>query len=582
MMARYRLNVAGLILILLHGIGLFPAFAAADSGLAATLVALDADDIADLGNRYLKRNNPDAFAGPDSALVFFEEIVSRYDTNQENVRSETLVVALSNIAYIYSRLFNDYREAYASLMRAEKVVDDDNLVNLSSHIASNMSFVVATCILFNADETNSLEKAEANRLLAKCLKLCVGTKDFMTSAYTLLNIIDVNFPENGEFVRDGIAVYRNLGVDGGSPELRKYMDIVVRGVEAFYDKDYKESEKLFALAGELSSVPARWNKNVFFNMFPIWIRAMNDMAQSRFADCENKLLEVDSIARTTGSVEMKLSTARQLYQFYKKTGNNDKADRYLLEFYKVRDKIYGKSKIYSLADIKLKGELDENRYKVSALREERLRSRSLFVTVLSVALLLIVTLATILIYYRKRQALVMELYKKNLELLENSRRVDACRKNESSAGEGPDCASESEGGDARAITDTDRKLIARIDEIINHGDELFNPEFSLPMLCELLDSNSSYVSRAINEGFGKSFKTMVAERRIFEACRIINGKSGRPDFSVEGLGLHVGYKSRVTFTRAFKSITGLTPSAYIEAAGKLSRSDKSLLSGDDL
>ncbi len=56
--------------------------------------------------------------------------------------------------------------------------------------------------------------------------------------------------------------------------------------------------------------------------------------------------------------------------------------------------------------------------KSALLREGALRSRSLFVTVLSVALLLIVTLATILIYYRKRQALVMELYKKNLELLE--------------------------------------------------------------------------------------------------------------------------------------------------------------------
>ena len=120
---------------------------------------LDADDIADLGNRYLKRNNPDAFAGPDSALVCFEEIVSRYDTNQENVRSRNSCSgSVQNIAYIYSRLFNDYREAYASLMRAEKVVDDDNLVNLSSHIASNMSFVVATCILFNADETNSLKR----------------------------------------------------------------------------------------------------------------------------------------------------------------------------------------------------------------------------------------------------------------------------------------------------------------------------------------------------------------------------------------------------------------------------------------
>lgn len=160
--------------------------------------------------------------------------------------------------------------------------------------------------------------------------------------------------------------------------------------------------------------------------------------------------------------------------------------------------------------------------------------------------------------------------------------VSAVPKRRRGGGGGPDCASESEGGDARAITDTDRKLIARIDEIINHGDEVLNPEFSLPMLCELLGSNSSYVSRAINEGFGKSFKTMVAERRIFEACLIINGKSGRPDFSVEGLGLHVGYKSRVTFTRTFKSITGLTPSAYIEAAEKHSRSDKSLPSGGDL
>ena len=134
-----------------------------------------------------------------------------------------------------------------------------------------------------------------------------------------------------------------------------------------------------------------------------------------------------------------------------------------------------------------------------------------------------------------------------------------------------------------AITDTDRKLIARIDEIINHGDELFNPEFSR-FLCyaNYLTSNSSYVSRAINEGFGKSFKTMVAERRIFEGVPDNKRQERKTRFSVEGLGLHVGYKSRVTFTRAFKSITGLTPSAYIEAAGKLSRSDKSLLSGDDL
>ena len=149
------------------------------------------------------------------------------------------------------------------------------------------------------------------------------------------------------------------------------------------------------------------------------------------------------------------------------------------------------------------------------MREERLRSRSLFVTVLSVALLLIVTLATILIYYRKRQALVMELYKKNLELLEIPEEWMLVERMNRRQGRGRTALRSRKEVMRGAITDTDRKLIARIDEIINHGDELFNPEFSLPMLCELLDSNSSYVSRAINEGFGKSFKTMVAERRIF-------------------------------------------------------------------
>lgn len=467
-------------------------------------------------------------------------------------------------------------------MRAEKVADENNLAEYTSLVTSDMSFVMASSILFNADEVNSPEKAEANRLLAKTMKLCVDTKEYVRGAYTMFNIIDTNFPENSDIVRDGIAMYRKLQPDGSNPEFEKYLDIIVKGVEAFYDKDYKESEKFFASAEELSRVQTQWNLNGPMHIYSICLRAFNDMAQGKVAECERKLLEIDRMASATGSVEMELSTARQLYLFYKKTGNSEKADKALLKFFRMRDKIYSKSKIYSLADIKLKGELEENRHKVSAMHEERMRSRILFITVSAVALLMIAALVFILIYYRKRQALVMELYKKNLELLENVRRECSAEAPSGGGGGGPDCASESEGGDARAITDTDRKLIARIDEIINHGDEVLNPEFSLPMLCELLGSNSSYVSRAINEGFGKSFKTMVAERRIFEACLIINGKSGRPDFSVEGLGLHVGYKSRVTFTRTFKSITGLTPSAYIEAAEKHSRSDKSLPSGGDL
>ena len=101
---------------------------------------------------------------------------------------------------------------------------------------------MASSILFNADEVNSPEKAEANRLLAKTMKLCVDTKEYVRGAYTMFNIMDTNFPENSDIVRDGIAMYRKLQPDGSNPEFEKYLDIIVKGVEAFYDKDYKESE----------------------------------------------------------------------------------------------------------------------------------------------------------------------------------------------------------------------------------------------------------------------------------------------------------------------------------------------------
>lgn len=97
-----RFIVPGLVSVLFACPGMFPAMASGNSGLYGILATLDVEKAADMGNRYLKRNNPDASVRPDSALVCFEEVVSRYDVGREKVRPETLIVALSNMAYIYS------------------------------------------------------------------------------------------------------------------------------------------------------------------------------------------------------------------------------------------------------------------------------------------------------------------------------------------------------------------------------------------------------------------------------------------------------------------------------------------------
>lgn len=565
---RYTTIISGLILAVYAS--LFPpaAFGASDGNpdFARTLTLMSAGEITELGDTYLKRGMKGENAASDSALACYTEIIDRIDAAVEKTDPETFIMILSRIAYIYSHHYYDYREAYSYLMRAEKVAVEHNLEREAARVTADMAFILSSCYMLNVEHGDAPEKTEANRLLLKAMKLGLDSKIYIQGAYMLYNIIDLNFPENEDIIRKGIEYYRKYSDDGGNRDLKQYFDMLTAGVESFYDKDYKKAERHFKSSGDL--IRNQPEGSGLFKMFAMWLCAMNEMAQGNLSGCERILLEIDNRITASGSVEMELAIAHELYRFYSKTGNKEAADRNLLRFFKARDKVYSSSNVYSVTDIKLKGELDENRRYANDMREKRQKTRRALITITAVSLLLIACLVWGLIYYRKRQALVMELYKKNLALINDAGAVST------RALSGCDKTTE--------FSETDKKLISKIDEIISRSNEVFDPGFSLGRLCEILNSNTSYVSRAINEGFGKSFKTLVSERRIFEACKLIDTNSPDMNFSVEGIGLHVGYRSRVTFTRAFKSVTGLTPSAYMDASKKHARSDNSQPDGDDL
>jgi AraC-like DNA-binding protein len=73
-----------------------------------------------------------------------------------------------------------------------------------------------------------------------------------------------------------------------------------------------------------------------------------------------------------------------------------------------------------------------------------------------------------------------------------------------------------------------------------------------------LGYNTRYLSHLINKEFGASFRDVLNECRIKEACRLLqNGK-----ISVTEAYLEVGFDSQCTFNRNFKSIMGTTPIKY--------------------
>lgn len=86
-----------------------------------------------------------------------------------------------------------------------------------------------------------------------------------------------------------------------------------------------------------------------------------------------------------------------------------------------------------------------------------------------------------------------------------------------------------------------------------------DPELNVASLARLLGTNSSYVSRAFNEGMGENFSTIVNRMRCRAVAHAIDaGHEG----DLLGLALDCGFSSKASFNRAFLAEMGMAPTAY--------------------
>jgi AraC-like DNA-binding protein len=91
-----------------------------------------------------------------------------------------------------------------------------------------------------------------------------------------------------------------------------------------------------------------------------------------------------------------------------------------------------------------------------------------------------------------------------------------------------------------------------------------DPELSLGTLARLLGTNSTHLSRALNDGLGLSFSTFIAGLRCETVAAAL--RAGRQDDLLD-LALEAGFGSKATFNRAFQAAYGQSPSAYRRAHG---------------
>lgn len=117
-------------------------------------------------------------------------------------------------------------------------------------------------------------------------------------------------------------------------------------------------------------------------------------------------------------------------------------------------------------------------------------------------------------------------------------------------------------------TADDERILARVSEALDQNALFANENLSLALLARRSGLTVREVSGAINRLTGLNVSQFVNNRRIEEACRMLE----EPKASVTKVQLECGFSTKSNFNREFRRVTGMSPSRY-RSALKQTRQD---------
>ena len=126
----------------------------------------------------------------------------------------------------------------------------------------------------------------------------------------------------------------------------------------------------------------------------------------------------------------------------------------------------------------------------------------------------------------------------------------------------PECQETSRYQASKLNEDSKRRILTVLGRIMDEEKAFCSDDFSLGRLAELAETNQTYLSQVINESFGKSFTEYVNEYRIREVQSRLLDTERYGNLTIEAVAESVGFRSRSTFSRTFRKITGIPPSVY--------------------
>ena len=494
-------------------------------------------ELLQMGNQF--NNSPTM---QDSAMVCYTIVADRYTPQSSKSEKEMTVRALNEMGVLNTTFYNDHVAAYQNLLLARDIAQEIGLEEMKPYILLNLGNLYNIYeFLFPTAEL----APQAGQYYEQSFRAACSQHNWDMAINSYINFVMLNMPygvgmpsvhqEMAAWMRDSIPtttadwqlahhfLQGNLSLlSGDAPTARSY---------------YKQ------MTAELPTVDdaAREHYMVYTCIEAAFLSEQRYDSAIVYA---NKILQLQSQQDLT---DVYTETYRFLSEYYAKMGRDDEAARYHIAYLETKEQLM--KDIVGLVPTQLSHDLEAVSTEIVKMREQKhLQTVNFTVALVIIGLLVIFTLFII----RKNR----QLNEKNQALFRQMQEIIH-----------PDAppADTPKYKDSQLKEEKKQALVEQVRKVMGDTATICQPTFTLQNLAEQLGSNTSYLSQAINEQFGMSFTSLLNQYRVREACRRMEDLDTYGHFTIDAISESVGFKARVTFTKAFKLNTGMLPSEYFKA-----------------
>jgi tetratricopeptide (TPR) repeat protein len=362
-------------------------------------------------------------------------------------------------------------------------------------------------------------------------------------------------------------VYELIG-DSKDPDLSN--DLRVSNYQKaldFYKQSFKISSKLNLKKNE---------SLVLVNLGLLNVKT--GKAAEGIENCKRSL----KIAEETNTLIRVRDACECLYSAYKDLNEPAKALYYFEKYSQARDSIFSEEHIKKINRLQFEQELElreimrkaeiERQKELAAIEttQQRFKIRILLV----ILVILSFAIAFLINQRRKIQLNNKNLVRKNIELMHSETMLiqtqqqlihEIAESEQNNTEAKTEVNKEPKTIRSNVQDEQNKQLVQEIDRLLIKEKLYLDPDLTLQVLVDKLNSNTSYISRAINEHYGKNFNTLINEFRIKKARKML----ADPQFNhltIEGIARDVGFNSIPSFNNAFKKFTGISPSFFKNSA----------------